>query len=687
MISSTPRAVTAASLPAIAPNSSSADGVLETPLMRERALASMREALRLIPNAEKAEYLQAVQRAPHLVQRESNPLAYLRFVQFDSWAAAKRLAFYWKNRVALFPQRAFLPLTLLPGGALNEEDLEALRMGYLSLLPNDAAGRSVCCYDPSKRTAQVSNTTRLRLGFYLGSVMSQNPVTQKQGFVMIVILGRGQAPGSSNSIDGTTRVGVDLLLDSFPARHHAIHVVYAQHSSTNSFWSFVFPLIFGVLGRLLQNHRAHFHFLRDQDLVHKFAHSYGIFQLPVCLGGSVPDGDAWIQERRLVEQQSQQQQQQQPVPQVPQERVLQVQQQKRMQQLLQQKVAPAAVPTTDDASRVHEAMKRLPLDKTAPYQQAMKKAPELVDTESNPAHFLQVEDNDVWKAATRLAEYWQIRLSIFGPRHAFLPLHQTMEGALDRSDVATLHTGFWTQLPNGQHGQTVLFCDGRRLQKSSRSSRRKCTFYMWKVASENPVSRTRGYQVLYALTEPSFDRAIQECLQECVRATPVILESFVLVGTQDAKETLKLLGPSVQARATCVPQQQDLASEHYGLVAIPKSLGGNWGYQDFVQWQEFRIRCEWDLPIGSGTRDAARGFNMISPPKSEGLSEEDKLERKRRMNVIHSRRKRQRERIEVEGLNEQCMELKGQQDSLVREGEHLEALLQQADRVIADSHR
>ena len=50
------------------------------------------------------------------------------------------------------------------------------------------------------------------------------------------------------------------------------------------------------------------------------------------------------------------------------------------------------------------------------------------------------------------------------------------------------------------------------------------------------------------------------------------------------------------------------------------------------------------------------------------------MERKRRMNVIHSKRKRDRVRIEVDILREQCIELKDKQASLRRENKLLEDL-------------
>jgi len=60
------------------------------------------------------------------------------------------------------------------------------------------------------------------------------------------------------------------------------------------------------------------------------------------------------------------------------------------------------------------------------------------------------------------------------------------------------------------------------------------------------------------------------------------------------------------------------------------------------------------------------------------MTEEERLDRKRKLNVIHSRRKRERERIEVEVLQEQCSEERGKNEHLKRENQRLTGLLDQA---------
>jgi hypothetical protein len=69
----------------------------------------------------------------------------------------------------------------------------------------------------------------------------------------------------------------------------------------------------------------------------------------------------------------------------------------------------------------------------------------------------------------------------------------------------------------------------------------------------------------------------------------------------------------------------------------------------------------------------------------ENVSDDQTNERKRRMNVIHSKRKRVREKIKVEGMNEQCLGLAEENTALVREGRRLESLLRHAEAIVAES--
>jgi hypothetical protein len=76
------------------------------------------QAIRLIPMEQKQAYLEAMEKAPHLVVTETDPTQFVRVCEYNIRAAAQRLCVYWKERKEIFgDERAFLPLTITGNGA------------------------------------------------------------------------------------------------------------------------------------------------------------------------------------------------------------------------------------------------------------------------------------------------------------------------------------------------------------------------------------------------------------------------------------------------------------------------------------------------------------------------------------------------------------------------------------------
>ena len=121
--------------------------------------AELNQAIELIPEVEKAAYLEALQRAPHLVETESDPLCFLQYDKYNCWDAANRIVAYWEERLKLFGrERAFLPLTLVGESALSQKAIECCRSDAVLLLPNDSSGRSVVCVSRDyKQTLEASS--------------------------------------------------------------------------------------------------------------------------------------------------------------------------------------------------------------------------------------------------------------------------------------------------------------------------------------------------------------------------------------------------------------------------------------------------------------------------------------------------------------------------------------------------
>jgi hypothetical protein len=157
----------------------------ETDDMLENGTNLIQEALLEIPDADKQAYLEALERSPQLVKRETDPVAFLRCEKYDAWAAAKRLVAYWEVRKKVFGnERAFLPMTQT--GAIAE-DMEYLRKPLLTLLPDDEHGRPVIHCDRIRCVRSVvPRDSVVACFFYMMHVLCEREGTQQRGIVGIV---------------------------------------------------------------------------------------------------------------------------------------------------------------------------------------------------------------------------------------------------------------------------------------------------------------------------------------------------------------------------------------------------------------------------------------------------------------------------------------------------------------------
>jgi len=131
------------------------------------AVRAVRRAIDAIPECEKRAYGEALQRVPHLVQRESPLAAYLRghgggSTSDNNWNAqlvARKVVQYWTVRTKLFGgEKAHLPMTL--GGAIAADDLQYFDKGaFVFPLPDDKRGRPVLFYDRIRSTKDVVPST------------------------------------------------------------------------------------------------------------------------------------------------------------------------------------------------------------------------------------------------------------------------------------------------------------------------------------------------------------------------------------------------------------------------------------------------------------------------------------------------------------------------------------------------
>lgn len=136
--------------------------------------ACVLDAIQALPKDEASALRTALAQARGLVLMESDPAEFLRCEAGDALAAAKRLASYWNHRLRLFGERSMLPMTL-SDGALSEDDIDALKTGYLTFLPKDKLDRTVVYFD-NERSSSVpleKRPTRFRCHFYMMHVALQ----------------------------------------------------------------------------------------------------------------------------------------------------------------------------------------------------------------------------------------------------------------------------------------------------------------------------------------------------------------------------------------------------------------------------------------------------------------------------------------------------------------------------------
>jgi len=344
---------------------------------------------------------------------------------------------------------------------------------------------------------------------------------------------------------------------------------------------------------------------------------------------------------------------------------------------------------------LQEAIALLPEEDRRDYCRAEEQVPDIVKNESDPLWFLRFEKFNTWGAAKRLACYWKKRVEVFKER-AFLPMNQTGEGALAKKDVSFANGGYLVELPKDRDGRTVFFSDSTLRKKKDHEAAIRHFFYINHIAMQNPATPDKGVVAIMLLSRNSMDvlgRTLGERAKLAMIAFPFKCHSLHI--TPKKERPRSFIDEAIPYFFAMFPRTESnkyfhhykdnekllQALEKHGISreGLPESIGGGWSFEDFITWQERRIRIEWDLPLGNL---ALKDCNFEATPMS-ALSEEERAERRRRYNVIHSRRKRRRDRMEGEILERQVEDLDQEQEEILEEYKRLKDLLSQAHRVVA----
>jgi hypothetical protein len=355
---------------------------------------------------------------------------------------------------------------------------------------------------------------------------------------------------------------------------------------------------------------------------------------------------------------------------------------------------------------IKEALECIPSQERKSYIEAFERVPSLVETESNPIAFLRCEKFNATAAAHRLIKYWDARCEIFGDR-AFLPMVQTGTGALSRDDMVVLKTGSVVILPNHESGQVVMYLDRSKLldqSKRSLDSRLRCIFYVLSVASENVKAQTDSFLMLKVVATP---RCSDPMIIEVLRKSTAVLKevmparmgmNHLLVCPAKAKEG-NLLHLFIANMVSVVQEKfvfhfdgdstiilNDMLRHGFMEENLPPIFGGSWKFTAFAEWQKMRRRYERKrFPSQYSESNETAGSTKLSPLKMPPtiLHGPEKKERKRNLNAIHSRHKRERRQTEFGDLEDQCQELERERMMLNEETEFLEGLIKSAQQQVA----
>ena len=529
----------------------------------------------------------------------------------------------------------------------------------------------------------------MKVGFYYWSVICENEISRRDGYVGVVLL--GTSGFGQSSIDGAVKECADMAIESFPTRAKNIHLVQCVVTGgRRSLLQMILPLLNYVMGRVMEN-RAVNHVADTSEAILRGLMKFGLDPkgVPFPAGGSWTYDNIyrWQFERCTLE---------------------------RNRYGARREEGPGgrvngmvADPVTSNAFvrvqrvSIMESLHRLPVQEKACGVEALTNHASLVESESCPEHFLGSYEGDVVTAAHQFSFYWTYRCALFGGK-TYLPMTQTGEGALGRSDLTALSSGCFSILPSKKQEQVIIVYDISKQAKLDTPSIQRIAFYAFQVASENPISRSKGVVVIVTGLLHVVKEQTRVEFQQILHAMPLKVSSLHCVhiySMDDDKMDIALdnaLSVVRQKFGTVGDQKALLHVGHskddlyenlrpYGIrrEILPKGLGGSFGYDRFVQWQETRTRFEWGLPAGANDHETVYDFSSVKPLSQ--LIADEKKERKRRMNVVHSRRKRERERIEIQVLREQCSDLNDDKNVLLRDNERLEGLLRSAKTMISDT--
>ena len=180
-------------------------------------------ALDMISVESKKDYLEAVRLAPSLIKSESDPVKFLRAQDFNPWKAAKSLVLHWEYRKFLFQNRWLLPLNDSGAGALDSDDIQLLRSGWLTFVtPRDASKGRFMLVDHGKALTETPQS-RLRVVFYL-CTMATDKVAQSTGMTLIRLISKADSAFTGSRLN-TGRTVFKMMKEAMPLQLRQVYLL------------------------------------------------------------------------------------------------------------------------------------------------------------------------------------------------------------------------------------------------------------------------------------------------------------------------------------------------------------------------------------------------------------------------------------------------------------------------------
>ena len=700
--------------------------------------------MQAIPREEKMVYLEAKRRCPELVKAESDPMRFIRCCDFDMKVAAQRLCLYWKGRLELFGKdRAFLPMILSGSGAFEKEEAACLFAGYPSILPDTEGGKKAVLFDRRRWSTMNEQTLRPKSIFYVFNLLSEDSRTQTEGIEVLILL---NFPMPMSWSERAINRIVKLVTKSMPVRIN-MHLALWSDSERQfpMMRSIAFPGL-AILLKWIPFSSIKFHTERSKGQIYRELRESGFTHdgIPADLGGSwdftgIESFYSGLDEKRrtlnksmlgqaalhyyaIAGQLSDESDLDQQLSDVSEssstdkDKIITLVPRpvtseestfvrRRIQEGLQQVcgdefllfVCFRVEKIHDLTEFFYQVIDGMEDGSKAAYMQAIQKAPLVVEKETDFLQFVRCCDYNLEDAAQKLVAYWQERLDCFGSENAFLPLLLNGKGGLNSQESSEVRAGFPAVLPDSRTNKKAVLIDGRQwLPGSDTQTHLRSIFYVFAMLAEDLHSQSDGVSCLMVTMSPRLEVQEEDYFRGLCRilskAMPVKIH-WHLINVPPKSGTKKLYDvqddltskldcmleyfPSDQIDVHFERQPGHVVSEleEFGMAKsnLPIVIGGKWKLENFATW------CQ--------SYDAAKReiySHIPLPRRARSTTQEEKRAKRRIIELIQSRRKRERKQLHQETMREEKEKLVVEQRVLLAENARLESLKALANQTLAN---